>query len=103
MSRSLSKKQVVKKSISLRSDVYKDAEKMAEKLFGGNFSAYLTYLICADKHGLSVNKYTGEQANNVKESSKKENEHLEKVEEIENRFQKSEENEEYINDILNGL
>lgn len=43
----------VKRTISLREDVFDTAYEMADKYFGGNFSAYLTYLICADKYDLS--------------------------------------------------
>lgn len=86
------KKSVVKKSISLREDVYSTAESMADKFFGGNFSAYLTYLICADKHGLSRARTS------VEETAAREE--IKEVVKNTNVFQKSDEAEDYINDIL---
>lgn len=63
---------------------------MADKYFGGNFSAYLTYLVCADKHGLSRVQQTEdivEQKEEIKEN-------------VANNYVKSDENEDYINNIL---
>lgn len=85
--KSLAKK-TIKKSISLREDVFLLADAMCDKYFGGNFSAYLTYLICADKHGLS----------RVVESNEAS---VEKVKMRENMYSKSDENESYIDEILN--
>lgn len=44
----------VKKAISLRDDVYKSAREKADKLFGGNFSAYIGYLISKDREGEAI-------------------------------------------------
>lgn len=81
---------VVKKSISLRQDVNNTAEKMADKYFGGNFSAYLTYLVCADKHGISRVNDT-EEDSLVKEEIK---------EGVSNNYVKSEANDDYINQFI---
>lgn len=80
----------IKKSISLRHDVFDTAEEMAEKYFGGNFSAYLTYLICADKHGLSRVK-----------DSEEEIEIKEEIKEGINNYVKSDENDSYIEQFIN--
>lgn len=40
----------IKKSISLRSDIVKYAQKESEKMHGGNFSSFLTYLISCKKN-----------------------------------------------------
>lgn len=87
----MSKRKTVKKSISLRDDVFETAEKEADKFFGGNFSAYLTYLICADKYGVSRGVNIGEDEPISKE----------KVMESVRSYTKSEENDDYINSILN--
>lgn len=81
---------VVKKSISLRQDVFKTAEDMADKYFGGNFSAYLTYLVCADKFGLARVQQTDEIAITKEE-----------IKENVKQYQKSEENDAFINQFLN--
>ncbi|GGJ64400.1 hypothetical protein [Virgibacillus salexigens] len=39
----------IKKSVSLRSDIYKYALEESEKLHGGNFSSFLTYLISCER------------------------------------------------------
>jgi hypothetical protein len=39
----------VKTAISLRTDVYRDGTSKANNLFGGNFSAYIGYLISRDR------------------------------------------------------
>ena len=44
----------VKKSISLREDVYEVAEDMAEKYFQGNLSAFIGFTIMAYKNGLTT-------------------------------------------------
>ncbi|WP_176224058.1 hypothetical protein [Thalassobacillus devorans] len=41
--------QVVKKSVSLRADISGYPHTQSERLHGGNFSAYLTYLISKEK------------------------------------------------------
>ncbi|HDR8454003.1 TPA: hypothetical protein QC364_000795 [Bacillus cereus] len=79
----------VKKSVSFREDVFKTAEDMANKYFGGNFSAYLTYLVCADKHGLSRVQQTEEIV-----------EKKEEIKENVNNYVKNDANEDYINSIL---
>lgn len=83
-------KKTVKRSISLRGDVFETAMSEADKFFGGNFSAYLTYLICADKHGISRGSNEG-------------NESVSKERVMDNvtNYSKSSENEDYINSILN--
>lgn len=83
-------RKTVKRSISLRGDVYETAEKMADKLFGGNFSAYLTYLICADKYGIS-------QITSLEEDESLDRNRL--INDISN-YEKSDENEDYIDSIL---
>lgn len=80
---------VVKKSVSFRQDVYDTAEEMADRYFGGNFSAYLTYLVCADKFGLARVVQTEEIA--VAKEEIKENV---------TRFEKNQEADDYINGIL---
>lgn len=45
---------VVKKSISLREDVYNVAVDMADKYFQGNLSAFVGFCIMAYKDGLST-------------------------------------------------
>lgn len=84
----MSKRKTIKKSISLRDDVFQTAEAEADKYFGGNFSAYLTYLICADKYG--VERGVGDQEPISKE----------KVMDSVTEYAKSDENEDYINSIL---
>jgi hypothetical protein len=44
----------VKKSISLREDVYEIAEDMAERYFQGNLSAFIAFTITAYKDGLTT-------------------------------------------------
>lgn len=61
----------------------------ADKFFGGNFSAYLTYLICADKYDVSRGRIDSEAVSK------------EKVMDNVTNYEKSTENEDYINDILN--
>ncbi|KPB04722.1 hypothetical protein [Bacillus sp. CHD6a] len=39
----------IKKNISLREDIYNYALRKSEKMHGGNFSSYLTYLISCEK------------------------------------------------------
>jgi hypothetical protein len=84
----------VKKSVSFRQDVYDEAEKMADMYFGGNFSAYLTYLICADKYGLSRGQKSEEVAGKIDEIKKRASDEV-------NPFVPSEETKSYIDDILN--
>jgi len=48
--------EVIKKSISLRGDIYDYALEKSEKLHGGNFSAYVTYLISCEKNQTSEMK-----------------------------------------------
>lgn len=43
---------VIKKSISLKNDVYEYAQDKANKLFSSNVSAYIGYLICRDREGI---------------------------------------------------
>lgn len=86
-------RRTVKKSISLREDVFKVAESEADKFFGGNFSAYLTYLICVEKHGISTNV---EKQKDVAETISKK-----KVMDSITNYSKSDENEDYIDSILN--
>lgn len=81
---------VVKKSISLRKDVFETAEEMADKYFGGNFSAYLTYLVCADKFGLT----RVQQSEEVVQAK-------EEIKASVTNFKKSEEANSYIDSILN--
>lgn len=76
--------------MSFREDVFKDAEKMADKFFGGNFSAYITYLICADKHGVARVIQTEEIA-----------EAKEEIAETFQEYEKSDANDSFIDDILN--
>ncbi len=87
----MSKRKTVKRSISLREDVFETANSMADKYFGGNFSAYLTYLICADKYNVT------------REISVEPNEVIDKGKLIDNinQYEKNDENEDYINSILN--
>lgn len=85
----MSKKTTVKKSVSFREDVFKEAEKMADMYFGGNFSAYITYLVCADKHGLTRMQQTEETV-----------ETKEEIKENVKKFEKSDEADDYINSIL---
>ena len=80
---------VVKKSVSFRQDVFDTAEEMADKFFGGNFSAYLTYLVCADKVGVSRTRDSAEEAV-VKEEIK---------EDIGN-YVKSDANDDYIDQFI---
>lgn len=42
----------VKKSISLKNDVYEYAQDKANKLFSSNVSAYIGYLISKDREGI---------------------------------------------------
>lgn len=90
MAKKKEKLPVAKKSISLRQDVNETAEDMANMYFGGNFSAYLTYLICADKHSLSRTRDT-------------ENEIVfkEEIKEGINNYVKSEDNDNYIDQFIN--
>lgn len=74
----------------MRKDVYELAEQMADKYFGGNFSAYITYLVCADHYGLS-------RVKDDEESKAKK----EEVKESVNKYVKNEENERYIDQFLN--
>lgn len=82
-------KKTVKRSISLRSDVFETAMSEADKFFGGNFSAYLTYLICADKFHISRGRDNSEPISK------------ERVMDNVISYEKSSENEDYINEILN--
>lgn len=79
----------VKKSVSFREDVYSTAEEMADKYFGGNLSAYITYLVCADKYGVTRNQ-----------QSESDVETKEEIKEGVRNYQKSDENESYINQFL---
>ena len=81
---------VVKKSVSFRQDVFDTAEEMADKYFGGNFSAYLTYLVCADKNGVSRAKDSAEEVV-VKEEIK---------EDI-GKYVKNDANDSYIDQFIN--
>lgn len=63
---------------------------MADRYFGGNFSAYLTYLVCADKDGLSRTRDT-ETEIIVKED----------IKEDVGEYMKTEENDSYIDQFLN--
>lgn len=83
------KKPVIKKSISFREDVYGIAEEMADTYFGGNFSAYLTYLVCADKHGLSRAKDSDDDRTAKEE-----------IKEGIGNFVRSDENDDYINQFI---
>ncbi|QEY22435.1 hypothetical protein D0S48_18215 [Psychrobacillus sp. AK 1817] len=47
----------IKKSISLRQDLYKYALEESEKKHGGNFSAFLTYLISCQKNNTEYVTY----------------------------------------------
>lgn len=44
---------VKKTAISLQNDVFKDGSERASRLFGGNFSAYVGYLISRDREQLA--------------------------------------------------
>lgn len=79
----------IKRSVSFREDVFDTAMDMANKYFGGNFSAYLTYLVCADKHGLS----RVQQTEDIVEKK-------EEIKENVNNYVKNDANEDYINNIL---
>lgn len=81
-------KKTVKRSISLRGDVFETAMSEADRFFGGNFSAYLTYLICADKHGISRGYGDNETIDK------------ERVMDSVTGYEKNSENEDYINEIL---
>jgi hypothetical protein len=96
LSRSDNKSSSVKKSVSFRQDVYEEAERMADMYFGGNFSAYLTYLICADKYGLARAKQTEEVAIEREEIKKK----ASKESRESNNFVPSEDSASYIDEIL---
>lgn len=47
----------VKKAISLKDDVYKDGTEKAKRLFSGNFSAYISYLISRDREQSQEREY----------------------------------------------
>lgn len=53
------KEEVIKKSISLREDIYDYALGESEKMHGGNFSAFITYLISCHKHSENTFKTYG--------------------------------------------
>lgn len=46
----------VKTAISLQDDVHRDGISKAKRLFGGNFSAYIGYLISRDREEAPQNK-----------------------------------------------
>ncbi|MBS4213235.1 hypothetical protein [Neobacillus rhizophilus] len=48
---------IFKKSISLREDIHQYALEQAEKFHGGNFSAYITYLISSRKNNTDYITY----------------------------------------------
>ncbi|MGP0689865.1 hypothetical protein ACW5UC_25320 [Priestia aryabhattai] len=82
----------IKKSVSFREDVFDYAFEQADMYFGGNLSAYITYLICADKHGLARVAQTEEIA--VAKEEIKENL-------VETKFEKNEEAENFIDQFMN--
>lgn len=49
----------IKKSISLREDVFEIAEEMADKYFQGNLSGFLAFAVSAYKHGLTTVVHSG--------------------------------------------
>jgi len=79
-----------KKSISLPDKIFEYAEEQADKFHGGNFSAYLTFLISSNKYGMTMGVKTKEV-----EAAE------EKIRENVNEYQKSEENDAYIDQFLN--
>lgn len=42
----------VKKAVSLREDIYEDAMEFADDMFGGNFSAFISFAVVSFKKGL---------------------------------------------------
>lgn len=69
----------------MREDVYQIAEEMADKHFGGNFSAFITFAITAYKHGLTTVIHSG---------------HPQAEEAIEELANKSDAKAKFIDDVL---
>ncbi len=53
----LKEETIVKKSVSLREDIFQYALEQAENLHGGNYSAYITYLISNKKNNTDYITY----------------------------------------------
>ncbi|MBT2604507.1 MULTISPECIES: hypothetical protein [Bacillaceae] len=78
-----------KKSVSFRDDVLAYAQSQADKFHGGNLSGYLTFLISSNKYGMTMASKDTEVIDAE-----------EKIRENVNKFQKSEVNEDYIDQFL---
>ncbi|MGD2352053.1 hypothetical protein ACP8H2_09900 [Bacillus subtilis] len=48
------KLKTIKKSISLREDIFEEAEKFADEYFQGNLSAFLAFTVRSYKNGLTT-------------------------------------------------
>ncbi len=78
-----------KKSISFREDVLAYAQEQADKFHGGNLSGYITFLISSNKYGMTMATKSSDVV--VAE---------EKIRDNVNTFIKSDENDAYIDQIL---
>jgi hypothetical protein len=78
----------IKKSISLRKDVYDIAEEMADKYFQGNLSGFIAFAISAYKHGLTTVVHS---------------EHPQAKETIDELSKKSTVKSKFIDDVMNFM
>jgi hypothetical protein len=84
----------VKKAVSLREDIYDDAIEFADNMFGGNFSAFISFAVVSFKKGLvTVVDSTHPRAGKVLEEIPKEEDIAEKT-----SFKGN-----FINDILSTM
>jgi hypothetical protein len=56
---------IIKKSISLRQDIYQYAVEESEKKHGGNFSAFLTYFLSCQKNNTGYVIYNNGKAETI--------------------------------------
>lgn len=84
----------VKKAISLREDIYNDAEELADEMFGGNFSAFISFAVVSFKKGL-VTVVDSTHPNSYKV--------VEQVPEEEDIAEKSPDKVNFIDSIMNSM
>lgn len=84
----------MKKAVSLREDIYDDAVDFADEMFGGNFSAFMSFAVVSFKKGLvTVVDSTHPRAEIA----------IEEVAEEDDIAEKSAVKSNFIDDILNTM
>lgn len=87
------KLKTIKKAVSLREDVYGDAVNFADELFGGNFSAFISFAVVSFKKGLVT----------VVDSTHPRAEKQEEIQNEEDISEKTDFKDNFVSDILSVM